>query len=209
MVGIGCRGRAGRLCGSIQYKVQGLHQLLQSRIQVLHGIRNGLAGALHQGQLLLQTLRFDAAQRGEMVERGHRRSLLREQLLQFCQRSAFAFIAAGGVALGRERTDVQANRCFGKPEGECRVVIVPVLRRRFLVLEIDLLIEQKELDRFGVVLEQDQVDVRMRAGDAGKDRAGQIGAEVGSGMVWKSFERVGTGGCHRDEREDDYGDIAV
>ena len=32
---------------------------------------------------------------------------------------------------------------------------------------------------------------------------------VGSGMVWKSFERVGTGGCHRDEREDDYGDIAV
>ena len=32
---------------------------------------------------------------------------------------------------------------------------------------------------------------------------------VGSGMVWKSFERDGTGGCHRDEREDDYGDIAV
>ena len=28
-------------------------------------------------------------------------------------------------------------------------------------------------------------------------------------LVWKSFERVGTGGCHRDEREDDYGDIAV
>ena len=27
--------------------------------------------------------------------------------------------------------------------------------------------------------------------------------------AWKSFERVGTGGCHRDEREDDYGDIAV
>ena len=32
---------------------------------------------------------------------------------------------------------------------------------------------------------------------------------VGSGMVWKSFERVGTGGCHRDEREDDYSDIVV
>ena len=28
MLGIGCRGRAGRLCGSIQYKVQRLHQLL-------------------------------------------------------------------------------------------------------------------------------------------------------------------------------------
>ena len=32
---------------------------------------------------------------------------------------------------------------------------------------------------------------------------------VGSGMVWKSFERVGTGGGHRYEREDDYSDIVV
>ena len=59
MVGIGCRGRAGRLCGSIQNKVQGLHQLLQSRIQVLQrvlgvGIHTPLRCGLHPGLGLLR-----------------------------------------------------------------------------------------------------------------------------------------------------------
>ena len=59
MVGIGCRGRAGCLGGSIQYKVQGLHQLLQSRLQVLQrvlgvGIHTPLRCDLHSGLGLLR-----------------------------------------------------------------------------------------------------------------------------------------------------------
>ena len=59
MVGIGCRGRAGCLGGSIQYKVQGLHQLLQSCIQVLQrvvcvGIHTPLRCGLHSGFGLLR-----------------------------------------------------------------------------------------------------------------------------------------------------------